>query len=140
MSVLRVALVLGVIALCALVLLGLRASRRRTLTMRVGSFECALVRPSRGVAVSVAGTCQYGATSLYWWRDRSLAPRPEHTWTRSGIVVVERSPVDADLAPDRVAVLCEADDESFELIMSRDAYAGLRSWIEAAPPAVNQLV
>jgi len=135
-----VALVLGAFAVAVCVGLGLGASRRRTLTRRVGSFDCGLVRTSvRGAAVS-PGKCQYGSANLYWWRSWSLAPRPARTWVRSQIEVVERTLLDDVRATGRVSVRCRTQDGSFELRMSREAYAGLRSWLEAAPPVLHRVV
>ena len=140
MSELVVALVLGGLLGVAVIVTGLWASRRRTLTRRVGSFECGLAMASPRGQGGSAGTCQYGATRLYWWRGWSLSPRPARIWPRSQIVIVERVLLDDVRATGHVAVRCRTDDESFELVMTREAYAGFRSWIEAAPPAVHELV
>ncbi|MFI2753550.1 DUF2550 domain-containing protein [Cellulomonas sp. P22] len=130
-------LILGGLVLVAVAIAAAWTSRARTLSGRVGSFECGRRRtadPSSGFS---AGVGQYGAAQLYWWRSLSLAPRPSRRWARDEIVIVSREPLDT---PGRVLVTCRVDDEIFELAMSREAYAGLTAWTEAAPAAVCRVI
>jgi len=130
----------GVLLGLVLVVAGLWLSRTRTLDHRVGSFTCALGRSASGPWRR--GVAQYGAGSLYWWRRRSLAPRPAHRWDRSALVVLERVWIEPS-APGGVRqarVHCRVGDEVVELLMTAEAYAGLTSWIEATPPAVGAVI
>jgi len=121
--------------------LGLGVSRLRTLSGRVGSFVCG-ARPAEppGRAV-VAGIAQYGAGRLDWWRSWSLAPRPTRSWQRSEMVVTGRVPLANPGRPDLYLVRCTHRGVDFELTMSPDAYAGLTSWLESAPPsAISRVI
>jgi Protein of unknown function (DUF2550) len=130
-------LILGGLLLAAVALGAVWTSRMRTLSGRVGSFECGARTDDGPPAGWVAGVGQYGAEKLYWWRSWSLALRPSRCWSRRALVIVSREPMDE---PGRVLVTCRAGGETFELAMSREAYAGLTSWIEAAPAAVGRVI
>jgi hypothetical protein len=140
-SVGQVALLVGAVVALAVAVLALGASRVRTLSQRVGSFECAFSRASDSTAPWIAGIGQYGAESLYWWRWWSLAPFPTRTWMRSRMVVLEHVAVaDARGYEGQLVVRCRTDDDAFDLLMSAEAYAGLASWLEAAPPAASRVI
>jgi hypothetical protein len=131
-----VAAVLGAVVLVFLVIALLGASRLRTLSRRVGSFLCSarLAQPS-GAAWS-AGIAHYGAGRIDWWRSWSLAVRPARSWRREDIEVVAWTPLTSadDADADLLLVRCRHQGTDYELTMSRDAYAGLTAWLEAAPP------
>jgi hypothetical protein len=137
----HIALVLIGVVVVAVAVLGLGVSRLQTLTRRVGSFECALRRTGDPSSSWVTGVGQYGADSLYWWRSRSLAPRPSRCWPRAAIVVLERAAVgDSTGFGRQVAVRCTVEGRSFDLLMSPEASAGLTSWLEATPPTVSRVI
>lgn len=140
MTGLQIALVALLFVLAVLALAGLALSRWHSLTRRVGSFSCALRVQDRWVP----GIAHYGARHLYWWRERSLAPRPEQVWHRGVITVLERRAEPAPGTPARSGaflVRCRvAAGEEVELVMSPDAYAGLTSWLEAAPPVAHTVI
>lgn len=126
---------IGVCLLLAVVgLFGLLASRLRTLSGRVGSFVCG-TRPERSSDAWVAGIAQYGAGRLDWWRSWSLSPRPARSWRRTEFEVLGRAPLSGPGRASLYLVQCRHLDVDFELAMSPEAYAGLTSWIEAAPPS-----
>jgi hypothetical protein len=130
----EVGLVVGAVVI-ALVLAGLALSRSHTLDRRVGSFHCAFGRSGQGPWS--AGTAQYGAHQLYWWRRASLAPRPAIRWERAGLSVVERRAVEGT---GQVVVTCRSGAQDVFLQMSPEAYAGLTSWIEATPSRVGSVI
>lgn len=153
----QLALLVGGIALVALVVAALATSRLQTLTRRVGSFDCALRVPpalARGDAPAwTSGVAQYGAESLYWWRLWSLSPRPARSWQRARLEVVDRRAANgSDRLDVPLVVRCRvvhdegsggqepgtADD--VELLMSPEAYAGLTSWLEASPPSARDVI
>jgi hypothetical protein len=119
--------------LLGLGLLVLLVTRVRSLGRRFGTFECALRFAGRTAWAS--GIAGYGADRLEWFRVLSLSPRPAHSWQRSALVVVARSP---RLRSGRRTAITEATvrcrGAEFTLAMTDQAYAGLASWLEAAPP------
>ncbi|PJI84780.1 DUF2550 domain-containing protein [Luteimicrobium subarcticum] len=126
--------VLLVLLVAALVVLGLGAFRLRSLAARTGTFECGYrTRTRHGAHVSL-GFAQFRSERVDWWRCWSLVPRAKRTWRRDSLVVLGRVALDAGSRPDLYVVRCEHDGTAFELTMSAGAYAGLTSWLEAAPP------
>ncbi len=120
-------------------------SRIRTLTRRVGSFQCRLFGASAD-GRSARGVAQYGSATLYWWRRASVVPRPARTWSRGSIEVLERTvlPVvpgrpQAVVARCRVAPATGGAAREIRLQMSADAYAGFTSWLEATPSRVGKV-
>ncbi|QTE28748.1 DUF2550 domain-containing protein [Pengzhenrongella sicca] len=135
MTVTLVGVAVCLVLACAVAVFALIASRIRTLSGRVGSFECA-ARPAQPAdGPWVAGIAQYGAGRLDWWRSWSLAPRPSRSWRRAQFEVVGRVSLAGAGRGDLYLVRCRHLDDDFELTMSPEAYAGLASWLEAAPPS-----
>ncbi|MDD9208248.1 DUF2550 domain-containing protein [Georgenia sp. 10Sc9-8] len=129
-----------VLVVGALVLLGVLAvvlySRVRTLARRVGSFECALRRP--GSEDWTSGIAGYGVNRVDWHRLVSLAPWPATSWSRDRLQLLAHTGRDGN-AGTVVEVRCRHGGEEFELAMVRGAFAGLVSWLEAAPPGEEPL-
>lgn len=127
-SVVSLFFVLGVIAFFA---------RMQSLRTRVGSFNCAVRRLARP-AIWKIGIAHYGVDRLDWYRTASLSFRPKHTWSREDLDLVEKAQIrESDGLRVRefsVRVSCRCGETEFELAMSDDAYFGLRSWVESAPP------
>ncbi|MGV8966785.1 MAG: DUF2550 domain-containing protein [Cellulomonas sp.] len=136
--IVAVALGLALIAVVTVLLLGV--SRLTTLSGRVGSFVCGARPVSPAGALVVAGIAQYGAGRLDWWRAWSLSPRPARSWRRSDLELISRSPMAVPGRPDLYLVHCRYQGVDFALTMSPEAYAGLTSWIEAAPPSTLERV
>lgn len=134
----QVVLIALLLVVALLVVAALAFSRWHSLTSRVGSFRCS--RRVRGRWVR--GIAHYGARQLYWWRLRSLAPRPEQVWPRGQIAVLERrSAVEGADPGGPLLVTCRvAPGEDVELLMTPEAYAGLTSWLEAAPPVARTVI
>ncbi|WP_158609720.1 DUF2550 family protein [Cellulomonas triticagri] len=134
----HIALVALLLAALVVVVAGLAVSRWHSLTRRVGSFRSTQRRHGRWVR----GIAHYGARDLYWWRLRSLAPRPEQTWPRGQIGVVERRAAVEGTEPGGPLLvrLRVAPGEEVELVMTPEAYAGLTSWLEAAPPVAHHVI
>jgi len=136
----HVALIVLLVVAVLLAVGGVALSRWHTLTRRVGSFSCAIRAGGR----QVPGVAHYGARSLYWFKLRSLSFRAERTWSRSALSVLERTPLSEGRPGGPLLVRCRvaggADDTAgleseVDLVMSREAYAGLTSWLEAGPAA-----
>ncbi|RYV50680.1 DUF2550 family protein [Pengzhenrongella frigida] len=135
-----VAVGLGLALLGVVAILGLGASRLSTLSGRVGSFVCGARPVSPAGGAVVAGIAQYGAGRLDWWRAWSLSPRPTRTWRRAELEVIARSLLAVPGRPDLYLVQCRYREAEFALTMSPEAYAGLTSWLEAAPPSTLERV
>lgn len=132
----HVALIALFVVVVVLAVGGVALSRWHTLTRRVGSFSCAVRAGGR----QVPGVAHYGARSLYWFKLRSLSFRATRTWSRSGLSVLERAPLHEGRPGGPLVVRCQVSGdagphEQVELVMSREAYAGLTSWLEAGPTA-----
>ena len=136
MAVTIVETTVGLALLGMIGMLGLGASRLRTLSGRIGSFVCGArpVYPPGGAVV--AGIAQYGSGRLDWWRSWSLALMPARSWQRADLRVVGHQRLASVGRPDLYLVRCRHRATDFELTMSPDAYAGLTSWLEAGPTSL----
>ncbi|GAA3213424.1 DUF2550 domain-containing protein [Oerskovia jenensis] len=128
---------IGLLLAVALVI-GLGALRLRAIAHRVGSFECSARPAGDGQSSWSLGIAHYGVGRIDWWRCWSLSLRPARTWRRQDLVIVSRRPLDEDR--DLFLVECSYEGVRFELSMSSGAYAGLASWLEAAPPGRRGVV
>lgn len=68
-----------------------------------------------------------------------MSLRPARTWSRYDLVIAGREPL-AGEESDTYLVRCRYRGQDFELTMSRAAYEGLASWLEAAPPGRRDVV
>ncbi len=135
-----VGVALGIALIVLVTMLVLGASRLTTLSGRVGSFVCGARPVAPAGAAVVAGIAQYGAGRLDWWRAWSLSPRPARSWRRSELELISRAPLLVQGRPDLYLVHCRYHEVDFALTMSPEAYAGLTSWLEAAPPSTIERV
>ncbi|ANC32940.1 DUF2550 domain-containing protein [Isoptericola dokdonensis] len=131
---------LGAILLAVVLVGALGASRLRTLSRRVGSFPCSARPGTLPHASWSVGIAHYAVGRIEWWRCWSLSPRPTRTWYRDRLSITGRTPLDQAGQTDQYLVRCRYDGVDFELTMSSGAYAGLASWLEAAPPGRRDLV
>ena len=115
-------------------------SRLRTLANRVGSFACGARAAGNPAGPFTPGIAHYAVGRIEWYRCWSLAPRPARTWVRDRLVITGRVPLDQAGQSDQYLVQCRYDGTDFELSLSAGAYAGLASWLEAAPPGRRDLV
>ncbi len=112
-------------------------SRLRRLTTEVGVFDCAYraFNPSRTSTDDwTQGLCKYQSDRLEWWRVYSLTWKPNRGWLRDHFDLTGRVPLDLANMPGLYLVQCRYQGVPFELMMSAEAYHGLSSWIESAPP------
>lgn len=127
--------------LAVLVVVGVGALRLRALAHRVGSFECGARSAGAENGSWTLGIAHYGVGRIDWWRSWSLSLRPARSWSRHDLVITGREPLDgADARSDSYLVRCRYHGQDFELTMSRAAYEGLASWLEAAPPGRRDVV
>ena len=132
--------------LAALLVAGLGFSRLRALSHHVGSFESRLRFTTEAASGSASGRLWrsgfgvYRADRLVWWQSRSLAVRPTYEWLRGSFSVSGRVPLVCPGRPDLFLVHCRHGSEGFDLTMSPEAYSGLASWLESAPPSSRHFV
>lgn len=110
--------------------------RLRALSLRVGSFECALLLPQSRRTKWRAGIVHYRLEYLSWYPVLSLGIRPKYRWSRTEFVVLDHR---ARLADDQHTGIIESRCQTLELgeiiiAAPRDDYHGLVSWAESAPP------
>jgi hypothetical protein len=138
-----VVVVLGLAALLlvAVGLAGLYLSRRSALAGRVGSFACG-TRPDRDESAWAHGIAQYSTQRLLWFRMRSLSPRPARSWSRDELTLLEREAtgmIDRHGQP-LLLVRAAHGEETFQMIMSVPACAGLVSWLESGPRPLGRVI
>lgn len=109
-------------------------TRMRAIVSRVGSFECALrVGDSRSWS---NGYGTYGRDRVDWFPVASLRLGPRFSWRRDEVEVISAVPrVSEYTGRDVVDVAVTVAGTPFELVVPSQAYFGLRSWLESAPPA-----
>jgi len=122
--------VLIVVAVVAVGLLVLFFWRLRTLSHRVGSFECALFEGKRWAS----GIATYTRDHLDFYEVVSLSLRPSRRWARREMDILGRErPVDDGPGAFSEA-RCVYEGAEFRIAAEDGALDGLRSWLEAAPP------
>ena len=130
--------------LCAVVALTIWGYLRvRRLSFQAGTFDCAwrMEKPDSDPTERwVQGLGEYRSDRLVWWKAYALSWRPHRVWLRSSFELVGRLPLDLTGLPGMYLVSCEYDGIPFELMMSAEAYHGLSSWSESAPPHLRGFV
>lgn len=111
--------------------------RRIVLSRRLGSFDCSVRMVSEGGSWSV-GVARYSRDRLDWFRVFSFSMRPSRSWERSRLEIVgQRVPVGGEVLavmPGVSVISCRYGAEELDLGMSAEAFTGLSSWTESAPP------
>jgi hypothetical protein len=141
----QLALAVGLTALVLVVALAVGLLvRRAVISSRGGIVECWLRHnPQQRWR---HGLAEYGRDQLSWHRSMSLRLRPHAAFDRSQLAVLDSRPAtpgeDPGLGSDLVVLRCQgavrhrgrpADERVVELAMSRAAFMGLLSWLEASP-------
>lgn len=123
----------GMVVVASALVAVLYFTRMRSISSRVGSFECALrVGGSRTWS---NGYATYGKDRIDWFPVASLRLQPRFSWLRGEVEVVAAEPrPSAHTDRDVVDVTITTAGRRFELVVMDEAYFGLRSWLESAPP------
>jgi len=126
----------GAVGACVVVaglVLAVYLTRFRSIVTRVGSFECALREPE--ARRWREGYACYGVDRIDWFPVASLRVRPLFSWSRQEFDVerVDRL-VSRHTGRDVVDLVVRVPSGRYHLLIVADAYSGLRSWLEAAPP------
>ncbi len=134
----------GGLAVLLVVVAGLFTVRRLVIG-RGAAFDCSL-RPGSPHAVGDAdragrwtiGVARYASDRLEWFRVFSLSPRPARVLERSLLEVTgQRRPSGLEtraVLPGVTVVTARYDVDDLDLAMTPEAYTGLSSWLESAPP------
>jgi len=132
-------IVAAIVLAACLVLLGL--VWRRTLLRRRGATVDLCVRQpgsSRGWTLGVA---RFAGDELEWFRIFSARLRPQRTFPRDALSVVDRRRAATSellsLMAAAVVVACELPGGPVELAMTESAVTGFLAWLESAPPGAN---
>lgn len=127
--------------LCVVVLLTIWGYLRlRRLSVQFGTFDCAwrISKPgSEPTDRWVQGLGEYRSDRLVWWKAYSLNPQPRRVWLRTSFELVGRTPLDLADLPGMYLVEAKYEGTAFEMMMSAEAYHGLSSWSESAPPQLR---
>ncbi|MCF2706616.1 DUF2550 domain-containing protein [Arcanobacterium haemolyticum] len=119
------------LVILVLVVIGWCALRLMMLLRRPGSLQCSVrlgnAKPWR------TGVLILGPLSLEWFNTRALLFAPSKVMERSGFSIVSHRPGGADNELTIADVTYEGS--SFQIAMSPQSFAGLVSWIDAAPPS-----
>ena len=126
-------MILGLIAAGLALIVGVVAFllylRYRSLSRRVGSFECALSEDGQSWRM---GTAVFGAAYISWYPSLSLTRKPAASYSRTRIVVekVEQRDTPGGSHVARVS----SNGKTVYLGTSQEALHGLTSWLESASP------
>ncbi|GGC92002.1 hypothetical protein GCM10011512_18860 [Tersicoccus solisilvae] len=127
-------IVLVVIVLACFGLVAAGLLRRHQLRSAYGTFDASLRRPSGRWQL---GVCRYKDNSLEWLRTFSVSPVPVEEYCRPRLDLIGwREPTEAErrrIQPGAVIGVVEHDGAQTLIALSRDAWAGLSSWVEAGP-------
>lgn len=126
--------ILGVVALLAVVTVLVFVWRLRSIGARVGSFQCALRTGARWLP----GIAMYTVDHLVWYDVVSLSRQPRYRWGRCDLMILERH-VRTDPAHGRpvVEARCVHEGQQLDIAAEPAAFEGLVSWLEASPPGAR---
>ncbi|GAY12405.1 DUF2550 domain-containing protein [Pseudonocardia sp. N23] len=138
-----VAIVVGIVLLCACLLLGWFAVRRVRLMRGGGVDLCLRRRPAAfdgrdDVAGWHFGVGRYHGDEFAWHRLTSVRLGPTLRMDRADLQIVDRRPpraVETYAIPTATSVLrLRTHGEDLELAMAPGVLTGFLAWLEAAPP------
>ncbi|MFV0458760.1 MAG: DUF2550 domain-containing protein [Actinomycetales bacterium] len=121
--------VVAALALLMAVLCSALLFRRFRLSRVPGAFDLS-IRPVGGVWSF--GVAHFGSSQLDWYQVFSLSLKPARTLERRRLSIVGRRA--GGMSSGTVIVRCRYDDRDLDLALNEQAYFGLSSWSEAAPP------
>lgn len=132
-------IVAAVVFVGCLVLLGL-VWRRTLLRRRGATVDLCVRRPGTGHGWAL-GVGRFAGDELEWFRIFSARLRPQRTFPRAALSVVDRRRAATSellaLMAAAVVVACEAPGGPVELAMTESAVTGFLAWLESAPPGAT---
>lgn len=126
-------MIMGLVALGLALIVGVVAFalylRYRSLSRRVGSFECAI---SENRSTWRTGAAVFGSAYISWYPAVSFTHKPAYSFSRSRMVV-ERVDQQDTAGGSHVATI-SCNGTTIYLGTSQEALYGLTSWLESASP------
>ncbi|WP_366181519.1 DUF2550 family protein [Actinomyces timonensis] len=126
----QVLMALALVALFVVVPLVIFLTRLRSIAGRVGSFECALLRP--GGMTWTSGLALFTDDTLRWYRLVSVSPRPAALWARESIELGQA--VRRFESGKVLEVPCAIAGQRYKLAMHEASHSALVAWLESAAP------
>lgn len=131
MSAPQFLVVCGILALLIVAFIVLLVVRLAVLTRLPGALQCSYHK--FGSRRWRTGILRLQPHELQWYPSFALTYRPSHRYSRSLFVIESHMRMRAEETFVVVNVL--HGEEHFTWAMSDDAFSGLVSWIDAAPPS-----
>ena len=130
-------IIVGTLALLAVLALAYIFVRRRLLSSGAPLMLCALRLPGR--SSYRLGLLRFSGSTLEWFTLIGPSPRPLRSWDRPRLELgpPEASQEPVSGLPDAVTVQCRYDGEQFRIALAPPAYTAMRSWLESSPPGFN---
>lgn len=114
--------------------------RRYQLARRPGSFDLSIREVGGSWSIGVA---RYGSAQLDWYRVFSLSPRPSRVYERRRLSLGQRRVAAGtevhSVLPSDTIVRCQYVGQELDFALTDQAYFGLSSWTESAPPGQVRL-
>jgi len=136
--------IVGGLLLAAAVVLAALMVRRRRLTKDEPTFDMSVrTHPQREARGWTLGVARYRGDRLEWFRVFSLSMRPKRVFDRQAMQLMgRRAPSGAEeyaLFSGHLVVDTCTDGREVEVALSQEAFTGLISWLEAAPPSDSRM-
>ncbi len=130
-------IVVGTLALLAVLALAYIFVRRRLLSSGAPLMLCALRLPGR--SSYRLGLLRFSGSTVEWFTLIGPSPRPVRSWDRPRLELGPPEPAQEAVSglPDAVTVQCHYDSEEFGIALAPHAYTAMRSWLESSPPGFN---
>lgn len=102
-------------------------ARLRRISSVASSFDCIVKTGNKWVD----GRAMYTMGALTWYPIAAMSLRPALVWPRDAIDITQVEHADSGM----VIITLQSPEGAFQLCMELQAYAGVRSWLESAPPS-----
>ncbi|GAA4719258.1 DUF2550 domain-containing protein [Pedococcus ginsenosidimutans] len=135
--VMFVEIIVGALALLAVLALAYIFVRRRLLSSGAPLMLCALRAQDR--SSYRLGLLRFSGGTLEWYTLIGPSPRPVRTWERPRLELGPPQTSQEAIAglPEAVTVACRYDGDEFRIALAPAAYTAMRSWLESSPPGFN---
>ena len=135
--VMFVEIIVGALALLAVLALAYIFVRRRLLSSGAPLMLCALRARER--SSYRLGLLRFSGGTLEWYTLIGPSPRPVRSWDRPRLELGPPQAAQEPIAglPEAVAVACRYDGDEFRIALAPAAYTAMRSWLESSPPGLK---
>lgn len=130
-------IIVGTLALLAVLALAYIFVRRRLLSSGAPLMLCALQLPGR--SSYRLGLLRFSGSTVEWFTLIGPSPRPQRSWDRPRLELGPPEPAEVAVSglPDAVTAQCHHGGEQFRIALAPPAYTAMRSWLESSPPGFN---